>query len=210
MVIQVKLFATLGIYAPHGIAAKPFSLEVEPGTTVKDLVSRLKIPDEEVKIFFVNGRIMELSYCFQDGDEAGFFPPIGGGMAEFIQVDTWLYGELARFGGEGKGTGFANLAVRLPEGAVIQDLLDALHMDTKERGITFINGNLAAMPGLQPDLQHELHDNDRVAFFHLRAMWPFQYRHGAAMVTEMKDALQQERDQGLHHSYEDGEDTAAE
>ncbi len=206
MIIQVKLFATLGMYAPHGISAKAFKLEVEPGTTVKDLISRLKIPDEEVKIFFVNGRIMELSYCFQDGDEAGLFPPIGGGTMDFIQVDTWLYGELAKFGGEGKGTGFANLTVKLPSGAVMQDLLDALHMNTEERGITFINGNLAAMPGLQPDLQHELHDNDRVAFFHLRAMWPFQYRHGAAMVPEMREAMREGKDQGLHHSYlESGE-----
>jgi molybdopterin synthase sulfur carrier subunit len=203
MLVHVKLFATLGMFAPHGISAKPFPLEVEPGSTLQDLVGRLKIPDEEVKICFVNGRIMELSYCFQEGDEVGIFPPIGGGTMEFIQVDTWLYGDLARFGGEGKGTGFANLLVKLPAGAVMQDLLDALQMNTKERGITFINGNLAAMPGLQPDLQHELQDNDRVAFFHLRAMWPFQYRHGAAMVKEMKEAMLEGKDQGLHHSYEE-------
>ena len=47
MVIQVKLFATLGMYAPHGVSTKPFALEVEPGTTGQDLISRLKIPDEE-------------------------------------------------------------------------------------------------------------------------------------------------------------------
>ena len=210
MLIQVKLFATLGIFAPHGTSAKPFPLEVEPGSTLKDLVGRLKLPEEEVKICFVNGRIMELSYNFQEGDEVGIFPPIGGGTMEFIQVDTWLYGDLARFGGEGKGTGFANLAVKLPAGAVMQDLLDALQMNTEERGITFINGNLAAMPGLQPDLQHELQDNDRVAFFHLRAMWPFQYRHGAAMVPEMKEAMLEGKDQGLHHSYLEGEEPGAE
>jgi hypothetical protein len=42
-----------------------------------------------------------------------------------------------------------------------------------------------------------------VAFFHLRSMWPFQYRHGVPMIGEMKSALLEEDDQGLHHAYQD-------
>jgi len=42
----------------------------------------------------------------------------------------------------------------------------------------------------------------RVAFFHLRSMWPFQYRHGVPMIGEMKTALLEEDDQGMHHAYE--------
>jgi len=38
------------------------------------------------------------------------------------------------------------------------------------------------MPGLQPDLGHALRDGDRVALFHLKSMWPFQYRHGVAAI----------------------------
>ncbi len=45
------------------------------------------------------------------------------------------------------------------------DLLSYLAMPTEERGITFVNGELSAMPGLQPDLGHVLHDGDRVALF---------------------------------------------
>jgi hypothetical protein len=30
---------------------------------------------------------------------------------------------------------------------------------------------------------------DRVALFDLKSMWPFQYRHGAAMTEEMKSAI---------------------
>jgi hypothetical protein len=32
-------------------------------------------------------------------------------------------------------------------------------------------------------------------------MWPFQYRHGVAMISEMADAMQASKDQGLHHTY---------
>jgi sulfur carrier protein ThiS len=118
-----------------------------------------------------------------------------------IIVDVWLYGELGRYGGNPDETVYANIKVKLPEAATIRDLLDFLKMPTEERGITFINGDLSAMPDLQPDLTHILHDGDRVAFFHLRSMWPFQYRHGVAMIGEMADAMAKSKDQGLHHTY---------
>lgn len=119
-----------------------------------------------------------------------------------ITVDTWLYGELARFGGQADKGSHANLPVRLQAECTVNDLLAYLNMPTEARGITFINGQLSAMSGLQPDLGHVLCDGDRVAFFDPRSMWPFQYRHGVSMVDEMADALQASPDQGLHHTYE--------
>jgi hypothetical protein len=118
-----------------------------------------------------------------------------------ITVDTWLYGELARYGGQADKGSYANLQVRLQAGSTVNDLLAYLNMPTEARGITFINGQLSAMPGLQPDLGHALRDGDRVAFFHLQAMWPFQYRLGAAAIPEMADAMQASQDHGLHHTY---------
>ena len=119
-----------------------------------------------------------------------------------IVVDTWLYGgDLARYGGKANQGSFANLQVRLPQGSTVSDLLARLHMPTEERGITFINGQLSAMPGLQPDLSHVLQDGDRVAFFHPRSMWPFQYRHGVATTEEMGRAMAAEKAGGLHHTY---------
>jgi len=53
------------------------------------------------------------------------------------------------------------------------------------------------MPGLQPDLGHALRNGDRVALFHLKSMWPFQYRHGVAAIPEMSDAMLSSKDQGL-------------
>ncbi|KPL75478.1 hypothetical protein AC812_08805 [Bellilinea caldifistulae] len=123
-------------------------------------------------------------------------------------VDTWLYGELARFGGNPKERVFANCKVALPEGSRLRDLLDVLGMRTEERGITFINGQLSAMPGLQPDLDHPLQDGDRVAFFHLRSMWPFQYRHGVTMIQEMQKAIIETDQMGLHHAYSKDQPTS--
>ena len=113
-----------------------------------------------------------------------------------ISVEVWLYGPLARYGGAPDASSYALVRPSLPEGSCVRDLLARLGMPTEERGITFINGALSAMPGLQPDLDRPLRNGDRVAFFHLKSMWPAQYRHGAAMTPELMRAAQAE---GLFH-----------
>lgn len=120
-----------------------------------------------------------------------------------IKVDTWLYGELAKYGGDENQSVYANVQASLSEGSTIGDLLVYLRMPTEARGITFINGELSAMPGLQPDLEHVLSDGDRVALFHLRSMWPFQYRAGIPMSGEMSAAMQTREDGGVRHAYEE-------
>jgi len=120
---------------------------------------------------------------------------------EIITVEVWLYGPLARYGGEAAGPSHARVFPTLPAGSRVCDLLAYLDMPTAERGITFINGDLSAMPGLQPDLDHPLADGDRVAFFHLKSMWPAQYRDGAALAPGLARAAQEK---GLfHHRSED-------
>lgn len=79
MEIKVKLFASLGAYAPDEQSAKPFSCEVEEGATLKRLIEKLGIPNDHVKLKFVNGRTRKMDYELRTGDEVGFFPPIGGG-----------------------------------------------------------------------------------------------------------------------------------
>jgi hypothetical protein len=118
-----------------------------------------------------------------------------------IAVDVWLYGALKRYGGEAEQGSFANLHLRLPQGSTMGDLLSTLGMSTEERGITFIDGQLSAMPGLQPDLNHVLGDGNRIGLFDLKSMWPFQYRHGAAMTEEMNRALVTGKDRGVHTTY---------
>jgi hypothetical protein len=117
-----------------------------------------------------------------------------------IALDVWLYGTLACYGGGTEQGSFANIQMRLPEGSTMADLLAHLRRPTEERGITFINGRLSAMPGLQPDLSHVLRDGDRVGLFDLKSMWPCQYRQNAAMTEEMLQAMNARDDKGLHHT----------
>jgi len=117
-----------------------------------------------------------------------------------ITVEVWLYGPLAQYGGEAAGKSHTSLQLDLPAGSRMRDLLQCLALPTEKRGITFINGNLSAMPGLQPDVAHPLEDGDRVAFFHLKSMWPYQYRDGAALAPDMERAMAQEKKLFRHHS----------
>jgi hypothetical protein len=132
----------------------------------------------------------------------GFSHRLVGDKLTDITVNLYLYGDLAHYGGKAATHGFANLQVCLPERSVIRDLLAHLGIPTERRGITFVNGKLSAMPGLQPDLDYVLNSNDRVAFFDPKSMWPFQYRHGAMMTDEMAQALSTEKDKGLRHTYD--------
>jgi len=121
-------------------------------------------------------------------------------MKETITVEVWLYGPLARYGGEAAHKSYANLHPELPAGSRVRDLLSHLDLPTEERGITFINGDLSAMPGLQPDLDQVLEDGDRVAFFHLRSMWPAQYRDGAALAPGLARTLDEKKELFHHRS----------
>lgn len=118
-----------------------------------------------------------------------------------ITIDTWLYGPLARYGDDPANRVFANVHPELPASSTLGDLLAQLGLPTEERGITFINGALSAMPGVQPDLGHVLSNGDRVALFHRKSMWPFQYRHGVATTPEFAAATTQA--ETLFHAHMD-------
>lgn len=205
MLVQVKLYASLRRYHPEGAAGEALDVELNQDASLRELVERLEIPVEETKVAFVNGRVQEMDWKLKPGDQVGIFPPIGGGSMGDIIIDTWLYGELARYGGAADQGSFAHLDIHLSEGGTLGDLLAFLEMPSEARGITFINGELSAMPGVQKDLKHLLKDGDRVAFFHPLSMWPFQYRFGIKMVDEMKETLQSSEDGGLRHSYQEKE-----
>lgn len=116
-----------------------------------------------------------------------------------MKVEIWLYGELSKFGHEKAQKGFASLDLELQEGITIAGVLQTLKMPTEQRGITFLNGNLSALPGLQPDLDQIVTDGDRISFFDHRSMWPFQYRHGAAMAEGLKGILDTNPEAIMHH-----------
>jgi molybdopterin converting factor small subunit len=76
---HVKLFATLRQYKPGLGIGEAFPVELHDGATVTDLVRRLGLPEDQVKLIFVNALSAELDRPLANGDEVGIFPPVGGG-----------------------------------------------------------------------------------------------------------------------------------
>ncbi len=79
MHITVRLFASLARFSPGGLPGTPFGVDLPEFTTIQDLIARLHMPGEEIKVSFVNGLIRDLDWVLQQDDEVGIFPPIGGG-----------------------------------------------------------------------------------------------------------------------------------
>ena len=79
MRVRVKLFASLCRYFSDAAAGIPFEMEVPEGATMVDLVDRLKLPREEAKVFFVNGRARPIEWPLEPGDDVGIFPLVAGG-----------------------------------------------------------------------------------------------------------------------------------
>ena len=57
----------------------PFEVNLPSDSTLEDLVRNLSLPENLVKLTFVNGIHQQLSYQLQPGDQVGVFPPIAGG-----------------------------------------------------------------------------------------------------------------------------------
>ena len=73
--VQVKLFATLARYAPPNAEDYP----LKKGTTIRDLLQQLEIPENEAKLIFINGIRKTLTEKLMGGERIGIFPPVGGG-----------------------------------------------------------------------------------------------------------------------------------
>jgi sulfur-carrier protein len=77
--IEIHLFASLSKFLPKGAVDKSFMLEINDGACVKDIVNQIGIPQNNVKLVFINGIHAKDTDRFNDGDRLGLFPPIGGG-----------------------------------------------------------------------------------------------------------------------------------
>ena len=118
-----------------------------------------------------------------------------------MQIEVWLYGELAPYAGAGATPTHGHCLVDLPAGAAMRDLLARLAIPPEQKGITFVNSVLADMPGLGADRDHVLQDGDRVGIFAPGHTWPFQYRSGARMLPELEAMLRARPDGGMAHTY---------
>ncbi len=79
MDVEVKLFATLRDYLPKGSSRFSCRLEIDGRTTVQDILTRLKIPEEIPKIILVNGIHGKKEQVLKEGDVVSIFPPVAGG-----------------------------------------------------------------------------------------------------------------------------------
>jgi molybdopterin converting factor small subunit len=79
MHVRVRIFATLLRHVPDLRPGTFLDMDLPQGATILDLIQRLHLPVEEVKVAFVNGRSRPFDWPLQEGDEVGLFPAIAGG-----------------------------------------------------------------------------------------------------------------------------------
>jgi sulfur carrier protein ThiS len=79
MQIELKLYATLSRYMPEAVKNAGNRIEVADGTTVGDLMQQLDVPEDQVKLIFINGTHADRESRLRDGCRLGVFPPVGGG-----------------------------------------------------------------------------------------------------------------------------------
>ncbi|ABW68307.1 MoaD/ThiS family protein [Desulfosudis oleivorans] len=79
MKIEIRLFASLAPYGKTPLISPEGMMECKPPTTVADLVEALAVPQDEIKLVFLNGKHAGLDAAVKEGDRIGLFPPVGGG-----------------------------------------------------------------------------------------------------------------------------------
>jgi molybdopterin converting factor small subunit len=79
MRIELRLYASLGQYLPEEKEGNSCILQVQPGTTIRELLHRMQVPPEAPKIIFLNGIHAQGDEVLKDGDRVGAFPPVAGG-----------------------------------------------------------------------------------------------------------------------------------
>ncbi|MBW2182067.1 MAG: MoaD/ThiS family protein [Deltaproteobacteria bacterium] len=79
MKIEIRLFASLARFMPDKSIKKPYTMEIQEGTTIIDVFKSMEVPEDAVKLIFLNGIHATGDRVLKDGDQLGVFPPLGGG-----------------------------------------------------------------------------------------------------------------------------------
>ena len=79
MKVEVKLFSNFQEYLPPGSVRYSCTLELEEGTTIAQVLARLKIPESQPMVPLVNGIYRKPEDPLQPGDVLSIFPPVAGG-----------------------------------------------------------------------------------------------------------------------------------
>lgn len=75
MKVTVNHYATL----KRDAGPAPIEIELEPGATVSDLLSKLGIEQDDVGILIVSGKQATFGQILKGNDSVTLIPPIGGG-----------------------------------------------------------------------------------------------------------------------------------
>lgn len=80
MGVVVRLFANLADYGPPGVRPGGVGrVELPEGATLRDLLRRLRIPDEIPRLLLVNGHDADPTVRLGPGDVVDVLPPLVGG-----------------------------------------------------------------------------------------------------------------------------------
>jgi molybdopterin converting factor small subunit len=79
MKVQIALYAGLSKFLPAGAENRKATIDVSEGSSVREIIARLGIPDDHPHILLVNGRQARPETVLQDGETLAVFPPLAGG-----------------------------------------------------------------------------------------------------------------------------------
>ena len=83
MKITFKLYATLSDFLPAGQRHNAVEIEIDPATTIADLVERFHLPPKLVHLVLVNGVYIapaqRMERTLAPGDALAIWPPVAGG-----------------------------------------------------------------------------------------------------------------------------------
>ncbi len=77
--ITIKLHASLVAYSPAGADSPTFDFDITDEMTVKQLLLKLSIPHEIIKMISLNDKLVKNSAKLSEGDQLILFSTIAGG-----------------------------------------------------------------------------------------------------------------------------------
>ena len=79
MKVEIKLFANFREFLPPGSKEYSVFLDVEDGTTIRQVLEILQISESIPMLILVNGIHQNFEDLLHSGDVLSLFPPVAGG-----------------------------------------------------------------------------------------------------------------------------------
>ncbi|TYO97227.1 MoaD/ThiS family protein [Desulfallas thermosapovorans] len=77
--VEVRVFSGLEKFLPGVGFGQPLPVELPAGATIRDLLHKIGVPEDQVFTVLVDGRHQTLDYTTTSGERISLFPPVGGG-----------------------------------------------------------------------------------------------------------------------------------